>query len=58
MSIVKVKSFDELSKYVQEANTPGNLLQEIPDYDAIRQEEYENAMDNMVDDNGNDDDKD
>ncbi|UBD71781.1 calmodulin [Bacteroides sp. BFG-257] len=58
MSIVKVKPFDELSKYVQEANTPGNLLQETPDYDAIRQEEYENAMDNMVDDNGNDDDKD
>lgn len=49
MSTVKIQPFDELSKYVQEASTPSNLLQDTPDYDAIKQEEYENFANNTAD---------
>lgn len=51
MSTVKIQPFDELSKYVQEASTPSNLLQDTPDYDAIKQEEYENFANNTADTN-------
>ena len=51
MTTVKVKPFDELSKYVQESSTPSNLLQDTPDYDAMKEQEYENAVNNTADSN-------
>lgn len=51
MTISKIRPFDESSKYVQEASTPSNLLQDTPDYDAMKEKEYENAMNNTVDSN-------
>ena len=42
MKKLNVKPVEELSQFINEANTPGNLLQDAPDFDAIKQEEYEN----------------
>ena len=35
--------------------TPGNLLQDAPDFDAIKQEEYENEGMDVIDVNEEDD---
>lgn len=41
MKKLNVKPVEELSQFINEAKTPGNLLQDAPDFDAIKQEEYE-----------------
>ena len=35
MKKLNVKSVEELSQFINEAKTPGNLLQDAPDFDAI-----------------------
>ena len=39
MKKLNVKSVEELSQFINEAKTPGNLLQDAPDFDAIKQED-------------------
>ena len=48
MKKLNVKPVEELSQFINEANTPGNLLQDVPDFDAIKQEEYENEGMNVI----------
>ena len=48
MKKLNVKPVEELSQFINEAKTPGNLLQDAPDFDAIKQEEYENEGMNSV----------
>ena len=42
-------------QFINEAKTPGNLLQDAPDFDAIKQEEYENEGMDVIDVNEEDD---
>lgn len=49
MKKLNVKPVEELSQFINEANTSGNLLQDVPDFDAIKQEEYENEGMNVID---------
>ena len=55
MISVFIGSVEELSQFINEANTPGNLLQDAPDFDAIKQEEYENEGMDVIDVNEEDD---
>ena len=48
-------AWEELSQFINEAKTPGNLLQDAPDFDAIKQEEYENEGMDVIDVNEEDD---
>ena len=50
MKKLNVKPVEELSQFINEAKTPGNLLQ-----DAIKQEEYENEGMDVIDVNEEDD---
>ena len=52
---LNVKPVEELSQFINEAKTPGNLLQDAPDFDAIKQEEYENEGMDVIDVNEEDD---
>ena len=55
MKKLNVKPVEELSQFINEANTLGNLLQDAPDCDAIKQEEYENEGMDVIDVNEEDD---
>lgn len=46
---LNVRPAEELSQFINEANTSGNLLHDAPDFDAIKQEEYENEGMNVMD---------
>ena len=50
MKKLNVKPVEELSQFI-----PGNLLQDAPDFDAIKQEEYENEGMDVIDVNEEDD---
>ena len=52
---MKKLNVEELSQFINEAKTPGNLLQDAPDFDAIKQEEYENEGMDVIDVNEEDD---
>ena len=54
MKKLNVKPVEELSQFINEANTPGNLLQDAPDFDAIKQEEYENEDEESEEDSEED----
>lgn len=49
MTKLKVKPVGELSQFINEANTVGSSLEDIPDFDTIKQEEYENGGMNVID---------
>ena len=55
MKKLNVKPVEELSQFINEAKTPWNLLQDAPDFDAIKQEEYENEGMDVIDVNEEDD---